>query len=89
MAEHALGNDEAADSALARAEEIAPGLGSMHTEAESSGMGDMLRARDSMMDAMPEGHPPIDSGAMDEGGTEDDGGADEATSSATAGSPHR
>lgn len=70
MAEHALGNDEVADSALARAEAIAPGLGSMHETAESSGMGDMLRDRDSIMQQMPGGHPPLDSMPTEDAGTE-------------------
>lgn len=66
MAENALGNTEVADSALQRAESIAPGLGQMHQEAESSGMGEMLRAQDSMMDEMPAGHPPLDSASMED-----------------------
>ena len=70
MAEHALGNDAVADSALARAEAIAPGLGGMHQAAESSGMGEMLEARDSMMEMMPQGHPPLDSMPTEDAGTE-------------------
>lgn len=46
MAEHALGNIEAADSALAQAEALTPGLQRVHGEAMSDSAG-----------AMPEGHP--------------------------------
>lgn len=55
MAENALGNEEAAQEALARAEELAPGLGQMHEQIESGNMGDAMRGQ------MPEGHPPMDS----------------------------
>ena len=69
MAEHALGNEEAATAALERAESMAPGLGRMHESAESSGMGDMLRGE------MPAGHPPLDSmHPQDASGTEESGG---------------
>ena len=55
MAENALGNQDAAQAALVKAEELAPGLGSMHEAAESGGMGDAMRGE------MPAGHPPLDS----------------------------
>lgn len=48
MAEDALGNTDAAEAALEKAEAITPGLGRMHDAAES----------DSMPAGMPEGHPP-------------------------------
>ena len=54
MAEHALGNDEAAAAALEKAESMAPGLGRMHDAAESGAMmGDPHQ--------MPAGHPSLDS----------------------------
>lgn len=56
MAEKAVGNEDAAVTALERAESINPGLGMMHDAAESSGMGDMLREG-----GMPTDHPPLDS----------------------------
>lgn len=65
MAENALGNDEAAAEALARAEEMNPGLGRMHEAATDSG------ARVPMImeghpPIMPEGHPPMDSGSPED-----------------------
>ena len=54
MAEHALGNLEAADSALAQAEALTPGLRRMHGEA----MGDSAGGMPAMMPGgVPEGHP--------------------------------
>lgn len=51
MAEHALGNTEAAAAALERTEAVTPGLGQMHEAAESA----------ATMPGMPAGHPPLDS----------------------------
>lgn len=56
MAENAQGNTEAAEAALEKAEELAPGLGRMHEAAES---GAMDGGHPPMQ--MPEGHPNPDS----------------------------
>lgn len=59
MAERAQGNDEAADAALAKAEEYSPGLGRMHDAATDS-----TQRVPSVMEGhpqMPEGHPSMDS----------------------------
>ncbi|MGK7311827.1 MAG: tetratricopeptide repeat protein [Candidatus Longimicrobiales bacterium M2_2A_002] len=55
MAENALGNEETAQEALAKANELAPGLGPMHEQIESGSMGDAMQGQ------MPAGHPPLDS----------------------------
>jgi tetratricopeptide (TPR) repeat protein len=55
MAERAMGNEEAAAEALARSEELAPGLGRMHEAATDSTM----RAP-----GMPQGHPPMGGDSM-------------------------
>lgn len=54
MAEHARGNIEAADSALAQAEALTPGLRRMHGEAIGDSAGGMPS---SMPGGMPPGHP--------------------------------
>ncbi len=55
MAENARGNEEEAQAALQKAEELAPGLGMMHEAAQTmDGEG-----HPSM--GMPAGHPPLDS----------------------------
>ncbi len=55
MAERAMGNTEAADEALARSEELAPGLGRMHQAATDS----TARAP-----GMPQGHPSVGGDSM-------------------------
>ena len=55
MAEDAMGNAEAATTALERAEAINPGLGRMHEEAEAGA------EAGAMMPGMPAGHPSMDS----------------------------
>jgi len=56
MAESALGNEEAAATALARAEQRAPGLGVMHDAAET-----MTGEGPHPPIGMPSGHPSLDS----------------------------
>lgn len=65
MAERARGNDEAADEALAKAEEFSPGLGRMHDAATDS----MQRVPMEMQGhpGMPSGHPPVDSMMPEQG----------------------
>ena len=55
MAENALGNEEAAEAALVKVEELAPGLAPAHEAAESGAMGG------GHPPMMPQGHPPMDS----------------------------
>src|SRR5690554_366966 len=57
MAEHARGNMQAADSALARAESLTPGLNRSHAEAMREGMGGMPPTGQ----GMPPGHPQLPS----------------------------
>ncbi len=60
MAENALGNEEAAQAALAEAEARSPGLGRMHEVATDS-------TAHPPMPQMPEGHPPVQPGDTQQG----------------------
>jgi tetratricopeptide (TPR) repeat protein len=67
MAENALGNTEAAQAALERAEEQSPGLGRMHEQAESVGVEGMpMPEGHPSVPMMPEGHPPLDSASPED-----------------------
>ena len=61
MAEHARGNLEEADSALAKAEYLTPGLAEMHRAASDSAAarGMVPPSGDSEAPVMPRGHPQI------------------------------
>lgn len=59
MAERAMGNDEAADAALAKSEARSPGLGRLHEAAVDSASRDP---------GMPQGHPGIPAGHPPLGG---------------------
>lgn len=64
MAEQARGNTEAAEAALARAEQYAPGLGRMHEAATDTTMKVPM-----IMEGHPQvpaGHPPLDSGSQED-----------------------
>jgi tetratricopeptide (TPR) repeat protein len=60
MAENALGNEEAAEAALAEAEARSPGLGRMHDAATDS-------TAHPPMPQMPSGHPPVEPGDTQQG----------------------
>jgi tetratricopeptide (TPR) repeat protein len=60
MAENALGNEEAAQAALAEAEARSPGLGRMHEAATDS-------TAHPPMPGMPMGHPPVAPGDTQQG----------------------
>lgn len=78
MAERAMGNDEAADAALAESEARAPGLGRMHEAAADSAQRSPGMQG---MPGMPEGHPilPRDQHGMPPGHPPVDGGTDTGT----------
>ncbi|NIP79233.1 MAG: hypothetical protein GWM90_08500 [Gemmatimonadetes bacterium] len=66
MAENAMGNTEAAQAALERAEERSPGLGQMHERAESVGVPATELPEGHPPTEMPEGHPPVDSASPED-----------------------
>lgn len=74
MAERAMGNEEAADAALAESEARAPGLGRMHDEAADSAQRETgVPGMPEEHPSMPPGHPPVDGGAEADAGTSTEG----------------
>jgi tetratricopeptide (TPR) repeat protein len=71
MAERAMGNEEAADEALEKAEARAPGLGRMHDAATDSAQ--RAPGMPQGHPTMPPGHPPVDGDAGMDGATSSGG----------------